>query len=236
VALYTLSRGTAVSSDVNPRGLRGVGRPATADNVRERILDATLRQLEATGSPESVTIASVVAEAGCTPPSLYHYWPTRDRLLEEASRRGWAGFRASQSGAVADERDPVRRLRSRARAYLDFALARPALFRVLFLTAPAQGVELPPAGLDDTIRSANTNALDDLVADVSAAVAVGALRADDPFVAALALWSAMHGVAALWAVSPDLPTPLARTVARVAQDAILRGLGGTVGASIPEAG
>jgi len=87
-----------VSSDVRPRGRRGVGRPSRADGVRQAILAATLRQLEATGNPECVTIASVVAEAGCTPPSLYHYWPTRDRLLEEASWRGWAEFSASQSG------------------------------------------------------------------------------------------------------------------------------------------
>jgi hypothetical protein len=41
---------------------------------------------------------------------------------------------------------------------------------------------------------------------------------------AVALWLAIHGVAALAAVSPGLPDSLARDVVRVSQDAILAGL------------
>ena len=88
---------------------------------------------------------------------------------------------------------------------------------MLFLTTPAQGAGAPQSGPDDAFRSADANALDDLVADVRAAMADGALRTGEPFVTALALWSAVHGDAALWAASPGLLTPLARTVAQVAQ-------------------
>jgi AcrR family transcriptional regulator len=203
---------------------RKVGRPGDGEDVRGAILAAAVHQLEATGSPDRVTVATIVHEAGCTPPSLYHYWPKRELLLREASARGWAQFRASQSGAVAYHRDPITRLRLRGRAYLDFALAKPALFRVLFLEPPATGptelqTESPAEPPTET-----GNALHDLVTDVTAAMATGQLRPADPLTTALALWSAMHGVAALWSVTPNLPTELARTVGDLAQDAVLAGL------------
>src|SRR5664279_2293787 len=134
-----MPRGGRVSTRSKPPARRKVGRPDEDQDVRGDILAAALRQLEATGSPERVTVAAIVDEAGCTPPSLYHYWPRRELLLQEASARGWAQFRGSQAGAVADHHDPIERLRLRGRAYLNFALAKPVLFRVLFLEPPAIG-------------------------------------------------------------------------------------------------
>jgi len=193
-----------------------VGRPGDGEDVRGAILAAALRQLEATGSPERVTVAAIVNEAGCTPPSLYHYWPKRELLLQEASGQGWTQFRASQAGAVADHGDPIERLRRRGQAYLRFALGKPALFRVLFLEPAATGQTQPLAETGQ--------ALQELVRDVTEAMASGALRPADPLTTALALWSAMHGVATLWTVTPNLPTELAHAVGNLAQDAVLSGL------------
>jgi AcrR family transcriptional regulator len=168
-----------------------------------------------TGSPDRVTVAAIVDEAGCTPPSLYHYWATRDLLLKEASASGWERFRGSQTDALADDLPPVERLRLRGTAYLDFALAEPALFRVLFLEPPAAGpVEPTETGA----------ALGDLVADVIAAMKSGQLRTADPLTTALTLWSAVHGVAALWAVNPSLPPDLAHSVGDLVQRSVLIGL------------
>lgn len=205
-----------MSTRTKPPARRGVGRPGDGGDVRGAILAATLRQLASTGNPDRVTIAAIVQEAGCTPPSLYHYWPNREVLLHEASGQGWAQFRASQSGAVVGGQGPVERLRQRGRAYLDFALARPTLFRVLFLE--------PPAGRGSEPDAESGKALNDLVADVTEAMAVGELRPADPFVTALALWGAIHGIAALWAVTPGLPGDLAHVVGNLAQDAVLSGL------------
>ena len=201
-----------------PRARRKVGRPGDDEDVRGAILAATLRQLEAVGSPDRVTVAAIVEEAGCTPPSLYHYWPKRELLLQEASARGWAQFSDTQDDAVADHHDPVERLRLRGQAYLNFALAKPALFRVLFLEAPSVGPT--PA------HAESGKALQDLIIDVTEAMASGLLRPADALTTALALWAAMHGVAALWSATPNLPTDLAHTVGDLAQDAVLTGLAG----------
>ena len=86
-----------MSTRTKPPARRKVGRPGDGQDVRGAILAAASRQLQSTGSPDRVTVAAIVDEAGCTPPSLYHYWPTRELLLHEASERGWAQFRDSQA-------------------------------------------------------------------------------------------------------------------------------------------
>lgn len=196
---------------------RSVGRPPGGSDVRETLVETALRLLETYGDAGAVTVAAIVAEAGCTPPTLYNYWPKRELLLREAGARGFQIFRASQADGVGDENDPLDRIRRRGRAYLEFALNQPALFRVLFLDRPVPGQ--PP-----TDPSNPEEGLSDLVADVGAAMTAGQLRQGDPVVTAVALWGAVHGIAALWAATPGLPPNLARHVANLQQQAILDGL------------
>ncbi len=179
-------------------------------DLRRRLLDITRDRLEATGDPAAVTIASIVSAARCTPPSLYHYWPTRDALLEEASQAGWQDFVASQAAAIAGLSDPMARLRSRGRAYLAFARSRPALFRVLFVTPrPGHSPDPDLAGLTE---------------DVELAMSGGALRRGDAQAVALVIWSAVHGVAALANAHPDTPGEVVDRLAHDTVDAVLAGL------------
>ncbi len=93
--------------------------------------------------------------------------------MREASAEGFARFRRSQSNATDQATDPIDRIRRRGRAYLDFALARPSLFRVLFLDRPVPGQ--PPANVSDPGQD-----LTDLTADVTAAIAAGRLAPPTP--------------------------------------------------------
>lgn len=210
---------TAIPKRSTPRPAtrRLVGRPAGGADLRMTLVDAALRLLEETGDPAEVTVAAILEASSCTPPTLYHYWPTRDHLLREASGRGWEAFRDSQLGAVEGDEDALQRIRRRGSAYLSFALERPSLFRVLFLDRRVPGSPEPDA-------DAPGAALAGLVADVADAMSAGLLRAGDPMTVALALWGAIHGIATLWAMNPGLPHELAREVAHVQQDAVIDGL------------
>ncbi len=195
---------------------RTVGRPNTDQDLRAVLVATTLRLLEQASDPAAVTVAAIVAEAGCTPPTLYHYWDRRESLLREASAEGYAEFRRSQAEAVSATVDPLARIRLRGQAYLEFALARPSLFRVLFLDRSVPGQS--PADPENP-----GHGLADLIADVSEAMAAGKLAPADPLVVAVGLWAAVHGVAVLWAAASELPDELARSVAATQADALLAG-------------
>jgi AcrR family transcriptional regulator len=196
---------------------RPVGRPTGGEDLRSTLVDTALQLLEESDNPAAITVASIVEAAGCTPPTLYHYWPTREALLLEASARGFELFRESQDRAIEGEPDPLRRIRLRGRSYLDFSLARPTLFRVLFLGRP-----LPGRPQTDTTQPGE--GLRDLISDVSAAMDAGQFRRCDPLTVAIALWSAVHGIAALWASTEGAPDELATQIAEFQQDAIVAGL------------
>lgn len=180
-----------------------------------------MQLLENTGDPGAVTVARIVDAAGCTPPSLYHYWPTREALLRDASARGWDEFRQSQQMSVRTGEGPLGRIRGRGRAYLAFARERPSLFRALFLS----GTVSPQAGR----RIVPGPALEALVSDVTEAMEAGLLLRSDPTVVALALWASVHGIATMCVTDPGLPDALVDDSARLQQDAILAGLTGPEG-------
>lgn len=212
---------------------RRAGRPTAGQDLRETLLRVTLRLLERTEDPATVTIARIVREAGCTPPSLYHYWGTREELLRDASARGWEAFRGSQQASAREDEGPLERIRGRGQAYVAFARERPALFRALFVSATlspptAERARREP-GPEPAPERAPGPALAALVSDVTAAMEAGLLRRTDPTVVALALWASVHGLATLCVTHPELPGALVDDAARLQQDAILAGLAGPRG-------
>jgi len=198
---------------------RRVGRPTNGEDLRGELVAATLGLLERTGDPARVTVDAIVSDVGCTPPTLYHYWPKRELLLLEASQAGYAAFRESQAAAVSSQPDPLARIRLRGQAYLAFAMARPSLFRVLFLERPVPGT---PAADPDRPGGG----LQELIADVAQAMEEGQLVQADPVLVAAALWGAVHGIAALWVNNPEVTEDLALAVAASQTDALLKGYSG----------
>jgi AcrR family transcriptional regulator len=214
---------TRTTDRSTPPKRRAPGRPGRLrpldGDVREAIVTAALTQLQASGDPRTVTIASVLTDAGCTPPSLYHYWSSRDLLLREAGERGWARFQTMQESAGLTSDDPLTRIRARGKAYLEFAIAHPGLFQVLFLHPQPT----PDRSLDPTPTGTAGRALLALIADVEQAMSGGHLRHADPMTIAVALWATVHGLATLWATTPA-PRPLADAAFDTAQIALFRGL------------
>jgi AcrR family transcriptional regulator len=198
---------------------RTVGRPTHGEDLRAALVAATLGLLEDSGDPGRVTVDAIVSKVGCTPPTLYHYWTKRELLLKEASEAGYAAFRQSQAAAVSREPDPLARIRLRGEAYLAFAMARPSLFRVLFLERPVPGT--PPADPDQP-----GGGLQELIADVAQAMESGRLAPADPMLVAAALWGAVHGIAALWVNTPEVTKDLALAVAASQTEALLKGYSG----------
>ena len=162
-------------------------------NLRSTLIE-TATELATTKGPDGVVLREVARLAGVSHNAAYRHFADREELLAEvaaiglqrlaaAMRRRLAGVRATEPSARA-----VARLRATGRAYVEFALEEPGLFRVAFSTAPA-----PCEGADP--YAVLLGALDDLVA----LGLLGATRRDG---AAVTCLSAVHGFAELHLAGP----------------------------------
>lgn len=184
--------------------------------LRSRILAATRELLIAGRDPRAVSIAGVCARAGCTPPSLYHYFDTKDTLLSEVCDSAMRDFMTGLQAQVGTIADPLEELAARGEAYLAWGLANPGEYRVLFDRASwaVAGEQRP---------SDPGNGLADLVDNVVRCRLAGSFPTDDdPFVQALGLWAEVHGLTMLAISNPAIPAAVLHRALQASQSWQLR--------------
>lgn len=114
-----------------------------AVDVRERLLDAAEAQLNA--SPhQDVAVRAVCEAAGVGAPVLYRVFGDKNGLLEALVNRGFERYLSGKRSAPASD-DPVQDLRAGWDSHVAFAVANPAVYRMLysptFATVPSAAAE-----------------------------------------------------------------------------------------------
>ncbi|HRA35923.1 MAG TPA: TetR/AcrR family transcriptional regulator [Acidimicrobiales bacterium] len=152
---------------------------------RELVVDTARRQLERDGSAE-LSLRAVARELGVTAPALYAYVDDKRELMAAVATDHFE--RLIERFEAVEETDPLARVRAVSRAYVDHAVASPALFRLMFRYPPSTAGEVeafPPA----------TRAFEVASAAMTDAMARGLLGVSDVTVACMVMWAAMHGLA-----------------------------------------
>ncbi|MDE0804801.1 MAG: TetR/AcrR family transcriptional regulator [Acidimicrobiales bacterium] len=179
-----------------PRSARGDG-PA----LRHEILDATEDLLIETGSEDAVSIRAVAGRVGVTPPAIYRHFPDKQSLLFEVCSLQFTRLGEHLDAVMAMEADATARLEACGRAYVDFGLAHPEAYRIMFM---GRSDGTPDAHRDDVLAAAGPfMALVDVVTDVAGEL--GSER--EPLAIATVLWTAMHGITSLLISKPNFPWP-----------------------------
>ena len=180
----------------NPRG--------SGSRLRDELLDAATRLLDAGGRDAALTLRGVAREAGVAAPSVYAHFPDLDALVLELIRRHMADLAGRVRGAVAVADGARTALRAAAHAYVAWGLERPGPYTVVF-----EGRALRQLSRDEELAlTAGEDLLADLVALLQAVPATAGARSDaDAARAALAVWSGLHGVVALRTAKPAYPWP-----------------------------
>jgi AcrR family transcriptional regulator len=186
--------------------------------TRDAVVAAT-RELISAGGLDTVSLRRVGAALGVTAPALYAYVADKRDLLRAVAdgefRTLIERFRA------VDDPDPLVRTRRYCRAYIDHALDRPELFKVMFLFQPQLGVGDEP-GAD--LASA-TEAFELPAAALVEAIEQGRVGAADPLVATFTMWAAVHGTAEVLLMGFDLGDDFTERFIDSTVDAVIRGLG-----------
>lgn len=174
-------------------------RKGEGDKLRERLLEAAEVLLTEAGYPDAVSVRSIAAAAGCTPPSIYLHFADKDELLMEACERRFADLDRFAQDAAEGSDEPLESLRLRGRAYIRFGLDHPEHYRLLMMTVHEKSLDEL-----DWDKSAGVTAFMNLVGAVQRCIDAGALPAETiAHRAALGLWATMHGITSLLMTFPN---------------------------------
>lgn len=180
------------------------------------------------GGPAAVTVRAAARAVGVTPTASYRHFADRDELLTAARDEclaRMAGRFLARIADVPDDLPPTARALQRflatGRAYVEFAVDEPGLFRTCFCIEP---------DADDGLRPEDTAPFQLLSGLLDELAETGAIDpAERPLAEAFA-WSAVHGLALLILDGPlsklsamELEQIIALVTRRVA-----RGLGADV--------
>ena len=99
-------------------------------NPRDRILQAAARLL-AQGGREAVSTRAVSRAAGVQAPTIYRQFGDMQGLLDAVASHGYATYLASKRERKTSQ-DPVEDLRRGWNLHIDFGLANPALYTLMY--------------------------------------------------------------------------------------------------------
>ncbi len=165
--------------------------------MKDEILDAATDLLLETGHAKSVSIRSVAQRVGVTPPSIYLHFADKDALLDAVCSRYFEKLDEEMQQVARDQPSTIDRLRAQGLAYVRFAMHNPELYRIATM-----GEGRPGSDVDMTLTSSAFVHMRDTIESL---MDEGIYPPGNATMAALELWTAAHGVAAMLISRPYLP-------------------------------
>lgn len=205
-------------SPARVRARRGEG-----DRLREEILEAAIALLDETNDESAVSIRAIADRVGVTPPSIYRHFADKEAILTEVCADVFVQLTEGITKAVAEAPSPLDALAAAGRCYVDFGLAHPEHYRLVFMRPPMlemehdhgelrsvlEAGEIPeshPLFSGDLLAGSQAfKALYDLVDAVLAGVPKR--RRPDVFAMTTSLWTSVHGITSLRISKPDFAWP-----------------------------
>jgi AcrR family transcriptional regulator len=145
-------------------------------------LRAAIELLEE-GGATALSLRAVARRAGVSPTAPYRHYADREALVSAVAGVGY-GQLAEHLVATHPEPSTPDDLAAIAVAYVQFAIQRPALFRVMFSE---------PCDRENDVRVATTAA----VSAYLGSIVQRAFRTTDPAALSTAIWAFVHGMAFL---------------------------------------
>jgi len=178
-------------------------RPYHHGNLRRALLDEALTMIGKDGV-EALTLREIGARVGVSRTALYRHFADKRALLAAVASEGFRILRQRLVAAWEDGRDRAA-FEAMGVAYVDFAVANPAHYRVMFgsaLGAKANDTNAVDCDLVDEAEGAFQALVDALAALQREAI----VRDEETVTMARFVWAVVHGVAML-GIDGQLPEP-----------------------------
>ena len=170
------------------RAARKPARPYHHGNLRRGLLDEALATIRTDGV-DGLTLREIGARLGVSRTALYRHFADKRALLTAVATEGFRMLR--EQLVTAWEDGGTAAFESMGMAYIRFAAANPAHYRVMFggfVEAVVQDAEL-------AVEAAG--AFQALLDAITALQRDGVMRTEDPGLMATHVWALVHGIAML---------------------------------------
>jgi len=130
----------------------GPAAPSRAQRQEERrgrILEAARALFDASGVA-GLSIRAIAARAGMPAMTLYSYYPSKTAIIRALWSEAFAPLFAAMTAAEAAEAEPKARLLAVAQALVDYWLAHPDRYRIVFLIEDRRESEADAWFIDET--------------------------------------------------------------------------------------
>lgn len=153
-----------------------------------RALVAAALEIIGKRGPDAFTVREAAAAVGVTHGAAYRHFADKQALLAAVAEEGYRGL-TQKLAKVAQEPnlDPRERLRAHVAAYVEFALERPAHYRVMW------GPRLNEDGRFPSLEAAIADAFSRVTAEIARGQEAGVFREGPSRDLAIGVWISAHG-------------------------------------------
>ena len=177
-------------------------KPYHHGDLRRALLDEALRTIQTQGV-EHLTLRTVGARLGVSRSALYRHFADKQSLLATVGKEGFRKLRQALADAWEGNGRGRSGFEAMHRAYVQFAVAHPSHYRVMF------GGFIESGAKDDLFIAEAKAAFQVLVNALVEQQNAGDIRRDDPVLMARFVWALVHGTALLF-IDGQLPEPAQR--------------------------
>ncbi|GGJ45320.1 TetR/AcrR family transcriptional regulator [Deinococcus roseus] len=187
-------------------------RPYHHGQLRNSLIEALLSLAQNTPLAQ-ISLREVAKKAGVSHAAPYHHFESKEAMIEATTIECLRNLSQSLRNAVEAlpaGTHPVQKIKVLGQAYIRFALERPTEFQFINRTDVCNFQNMSSA-----IREVSQDAIELLSQLVLEAQALKALRADNPAIQVLALWSTVQGLSNLMLLGFVPPEQVEETVGAV---------------------
>lgn len=160
------------------------------EKMRERILDAA-KQLFVKEGFDNVSLRRIAKAIEYSPAAIYRYFKNKREILSVLRNEGFELYLQKQIGRTQKFSDPLERLKEGGKGYIQFAMANPGYFQLMFCTNCEQ-VDLEGEWAESSLQSYLH-----FRSNVEECIALGHFGDIDADTVVFSLWSGVHGLAHL---------------------------------------
>jgi AcrR family transcriptional regulator len=170
--------------------------------LRQEILSAA-RELFIREGFENLSMRKIAEKIEYSPTTIYLYFQDKADLLDCICEETLEKLESRLAALRTSISDPVKRLRSGLRAYIEFGLEYPNDYRVAFMMEVKQ--ELGGPEKCPRCHEQDQKTFDHLRGNITECIGTGAFGMHDVEATSQTLWAAAHGLISLLILHPSFP-------------------------------